>query len=172
VFYGAAVTEAKAMAGQRVAVVGGANSAGQAAVHLARHAQQVTLLVRGNALAEGMSAYLVQELQRAGNLTVRLGNEVTEVHGAGRLETLTIKDGATKSTEILRAAALFIMIGHPTRPPIPSGTLGAYGRAEPHSGCWSRRRAATDASSYGSRDDRYASPRRSCEGRAPALKAA
>jgi thioredoxin reductase (NADPH) len=111
VFYGAAVTEAKAMAGQRVAVVGGANSAGQAAVHLARHAEQVTLLVRGDALAEGMSAYLVQELQRAANITVRLRTEVTEVHGAGRLETLTIKDGATKSTEILPAGALFIMIG-------------------------------------------------------------
>jgi thioredoxin reductase (NADPH) len=72
VFYGAAVTEARAMAGQRVAVVGGANSAGQAAVHLARHAEQVTLLVRGNALAEGMSSYLLQELERAGNVTVRL----------------------------------------------------------------------------------------------------
>ena len=60
VFYGAAVTEAKAMAGQRVMVVGGANSAGQAAVHLARHASQVTLLHRGDALAESMSAYLLQ----------------------------------------------------------------------------------------------------------------
>jgi thioredoxin reductase (NADPH) len=111
VFYGAAVTEARAMAGQRVAVVGGANSAGQAAVHLARHAEQVTLLVRGSSLAEGMSAYLTQELQRADNIAVRLHTEVTEVHGAGRLETLTIKDEATKSTEILPAGALFIMIG-------------------------------------------------------------
>jgi thioredoxin reductase (NADPH) len=111
VFYGAAVTEAKAMAGQRVAVVGGANSAGQAAVHLARHAEQVTLLVRGDALAEGMSAYLVQELQRAGNITVRLRTEVTEVDGAGRLEALTIQDRVTAATETLPAAALFIMIG-------------------------------------------------------------
>jgi thioredoxin reductase (NADPH) len=111
VFYGAAVTEAKAMAGQRVAVVGGANSAGQAAVHLARYAEQVTLLVRGDTLAEGMSAYLLEELQRADNITVRLRTEVAEVHGAGRLETLTIKDGATKSTEILPAEALFILIG-------------------------------------------------------------
>jgi thioredoxin reductase/CheY-like chemotaxis protein len=108
VFYGAAVTEAKAMAGQRVAVVGGANSAGQAAVHLARHAEQVTLLVRGDALPDGMSAYLVQELQRAGNITVRLRTEVTEVHGAGRLETLAIRE---RAAETLSAAALFIMIG-------------------------------------------------------------
>jgi len=111
VFYGAAVTEAKAMAGQRVAVVGGANSAGQAAVHLARHAEQVTLLVRGSTLAEGMSTYLLQELQRAGNVTVRLRTEVAEVHGAGRLESLTIRDRATEATERLATAALFIMIG-------------------------------------------------------------
>jgi thioredoxin reductase (NADPH) len=111
VFYGAAVTEAKAMAGQRVFVVGGANSAGQAAVHLARHAEQVTLLVRGDSLADGMSAYLVQELQRAGNVTIRLRTEVTEVHGAGRLEALTIRDSVTETTETLPAAALFILIG-------------------------------------------------------------
>jgi thioredoxin reductase (NADPH) len=111
VFYGAAVTEAKAMAGQRVAVVGGANSAGQAAVHLARHAEQVTLLVRGSSLAEGMSAYLMRELERAGNVAVRLRTEVAEVHGAGRLEALTIRDRDTQATEPLAAAALFIMIG-------------------------------------------------------------
>jgi thioredoxin reductase (NADPH) len=111
VFYGAAVTEAKAMQGQRVFVVGGANSAGQAAVHLARHAEQVTLLVRGGSLADGMSAYLVQELQRAGNLTVRLHTEVTAAHGTGRLEALTVHDRATKTTETLPAAALFILIG-------------------------------------------------------------
>jgi thioredoxin reductase (NADPH) len=92
-------------------VVGGANSAGQAAVHLARHAEHVTLLVRGDSLAEGMSTYLVQELQRAGNITVRLRTEVTEVHGAGRLETLTIRERAAEATERLAAAALFIMIG-------------------------------------------------------------
>jgi thioredoxin reductase (NADPH) len=111
VFYGAAVTEAKAMAGQRVAVVGGANSAGQAAVHLARHAEQVTLLVRGDSLAEGMSTYLLQELERADNVTVRLRIEATEVHGAGRLESLTIRDRGTEATERLAVAALFIMIG-------------------------------------------------------------
>jgi thioredoxin reductase (NADPH) len=111
VFYGAAVTEAKAMAGQRVAVVGGANSAGQAAVHLARHAEQVTLLVRGGSLAEGMSAYLMQELERARNVAVRLRTEVAEVHGAGRLEALTIRDRDTQAAETLAAAALFIMIG-------------------------------------------------------------
>jgi thioredoxin reductase (NADPH) len=111
VFYGAAVTEAKAMQGQRVFVVGGANSAGQAAVHLARHAEHVTLLVRGDSLAESMSAYLLQELERAGNLTVRLNTEVTAVHGTGRLEALVLRDGVSKATETLPAAALFILIG-------------------------------------------------------------
>jgi hypothetical protein len=71
VFYGAAVTEAQAMAGQHVAVIGGANSAGQAAVHLARHAEQVTVVPRGHSLADGMSAHLVAELERAANVTVR-----------------------------------------------------------------------------------------------------
>jgi thioredoxin reductase (NADPH) len=111
VFYGAAVTEAKAMAGQRVMVVGGANSAGQAAVHLARHASQVTLLHRGDALAESMSAYLLQELERAANITVRLHTEVTAVHGSGRLEALTVRDNTTGRAETLPAAALFILIG-------------------------------------------------------------
>jgi len=111
VFYGAAVTEAKAMAGQRVVVVGGANSAGQAAVHLARYAEQVTLLVRGGSIADGMSAYLVQELERAGNVTVRLHTEVAQAHGAGRLEALTLRDNMTGRTETLPAAALFILIG-------------------------------------------------------------
>jgi thioredoxin reductase (NADPH) len=111
VFYGAAVTEAQAMAGQRTFVVGGANSAGQAAVHLARHAEQVTLLVRGHSLRAGMSAYLVAELERAGNVTVRLHTEVTAVHGTGRLEALTLLDNATGVTTTLPAAALFILIG-------------------------------------------------------------
>ena len=92
-------------------MVGGANSAGQAAVHLARHAEQVTLLVRGGSLADGMSAYLVEELQRAGNVAVRLRTEVTAVEGAGRLEAVTVRDGVTEATETLPAAALFILIG-------------------------------------------------------------
>jgi len=111
VFYGAAVTEAQAMKGQPVVVVGGANAAGQAAVHLARHAERVTLLVRGSSLAASMSAYLIEELERAGNIGVRLRTEVTAVHGAGRLEALTIEDNATGLTTTLPAAAMFILIG-------------------------------------------------------------
>lgn len=111
VFYGAAVTEAQAMRGQRVVVAGGANSAGQAAVHLARHAEQVTVLLRGASLADRMSAYLVQELKRAPNVTVRPHSQITAVHGAGRLEALTIRDSRTGTAETLPTAALFILIG-------------------------------------------------------------
>ena len=111
VFYGAAVTEAKAMQGQRVVVVGGANSAGQAAVRLARYAEQVTLLHRGGSLTSGMSAYLVGELERAGNVIVRLHTEVAAVHGTSRLEALTLLDNTGGTTRTLPATALFILIG-------------------------------------------------------------
>jgi thioredoxin reductase (NADPH) len=111
VFYGAAVTEAQAMAGQPVFVVGGANAAGQAAVHLARYASQVTLLVRGPSLAEAMSAYLRGELERTGNITVLTRTEVTAVHGTGRLEAITVVDRVTGTPRTLAAPALFVLIG-------------------------------------------------------------
>ena len=84
VFYGAAVTEAAALEGQEAFVVGGANSAGQAAVHLARFASQVTLLVRGPSLSARMSAYLINELERAPNVSVRLNATVTAVYAVSR----------------------------------------------------------------------------------------
>ncbi|HEU0042203.1 MAG TPA: FAD-dependent oxidoreductase, partial [Jiangellaceae bacterium] len=86
VFYGAAGSEAQAVQGQQVFVVGGGNSAGQAAVHLAEHAATVTMLVRGCALNATMSDYLVTKIQAIPNITVRLGAEVVDGHGDGRLE--------------------------------------------------------------------------------------
>ena len=83
VFYGAAVTEASALKGQRAFVVGGANSAGQAAVHLARFASHVTLLVRGPSLSASMSTYLIHEMERASNISVWHNATVTGVHGHG-----------------------------------------------------------------------------------------
>ena len=109
VFYGATVTEAPGMTGRNVYVVGGANSAGQAAVHLARHAAQVTMLIRAAGLAASMSAYLIREIEAAGNIAVRLSTEVVGVHGAGRLEGLVLRDAA--SVEAVAADALFILIG-------------------------------------------------------------
>jgi thioredoxin reductase (NADPH) len=95
VFYGAAVTEAAALEGQRTFLVGGANSAGQAAVHLARFASQVTLLVRGPSLSTSMSAYLIDEIERATNINVRANATVTGVHSHGRLEAISVRDSAT-----------------------------------------------------------------------------
>jgi thioredoxin reductase (NADPH) len=111
VFYGAAVTEATAMTGKDVYVVGGANSAGQAAVHLARYAASVTLLVRAQTPSAGMSDYLIKEIDRAGNITVRPRTQVVSAHGAGRLEELSLRDRERDRTERVPAEALFIMIG-------------------------------------------------------------
>jgi thioredoxin reductase (NADPH) len=111
VFYGAAASEAQAMQDQAVYVVGGANSAGQAAVHLARYASEVTMLVRGSSLAATMSDYLVRELEAAPNVAVRFGVEVVDGHGDGRLSSLTLRDRRSGASEAVPAAALFVLIG-------------------------------------------------------------
>ena len=111
VFYGAAASEARAMRGQDVFVVGGANSAGQAAVHLAKHAATVTILARGDSLARTMSDYLVQEIQATDNIRVCLGVEVIDGHGEEHLEAVTVRDRAAGTTETVPAAALFVLIG-------------------------------------------------------------
>jgi thioredoxin reductase (NADPH) len=111
VFYGAAASEAPAVRGREVYVVGGANSAGQAAVHLARYAARVTMLVRGASLAEAMSDYLIREIQAAPNIVVRYHTEAVDGHGNGHLTALTLKDRTTGTTETVPATALFILIG-------------------------------------------------------------
>jgi thioredoxin reductase (NADPH) len=123
VFYGAAVSEARAMAGSRVFVVGAGNSAGQAALHLAKYAELVTLLVRGDSLGRSMSDYLVKELQANDRITVRLGTQVVAAGGAGRLEQLTLHHAHTGTTETVPAAALFILIGAQPRTGWLAGTL-------------------------------------------------
>jgi thioredoxin reductase (NADPH) len=111
VFYGAAASEAKAMKDREVFVVGGANSAGQAAVHLARYAARVTVLVRGRSLADSMSEYLIREIESAPNISVRPRVAVTGGAGQGRLERLTLTDLESGATETVAAAALFVLIG-------------------------------------------------------------
>jgi thioredoxin reductase (NADPH) len=111
VFYGAAASEAQAMRGEQVFVVGGGNAAGQAAVHLARYADKVTLLVRRSTLAETMSDYLVQELQATPNIGVRYHTETVAGHGDGRLTGLTLRDRTSGATETVPATALFVLIG-------------------------------------------------------------
>jgi thioredoxin reductase (NADPH) len=111
VFYGAAASEAKAMKDRQVFVVGGANSAGQAAVHLARYAGQVTVLVRGPSLAASMSEYLIRGIESAPNIAVRHRVAVTGGTGQSRLESLTLTDLDSGAAEIVEAAALFVLIG-------------------------------------------------------------
>ena len=111
VFYGAAVTEARAMRGQEVYVVGGANSAGQAAVHLSEYASRVTLVARGRSLSASMSDYLIKEIEAAPNIRVRCRTRVVDGGGEGRLEYLLLKDLESESAETVPAAALFVLIG-------------------------------------------------------------
>ena len=111
VLYGAAVTEAQGMKGQEVYVVGGGNSAGQAARHLSKHARRVTLLVLGESLTAHMSQYLVEEIEATENIQVRLNTQVLDGGGQGRLEHLVLKDRASGLTETFPAAALFVLIG-------------------------------------------------------------
>jgi thioredoxin reductase (NADPH) len=111
VFYGAAASEARAMKDSEVFVVGGANSAGQAAVHLARYAAQVTVLVRGRSLADSMSEYLIRAIESAPNIAVRYGVAVTGGTGQSRLEGLTLTDLESGAAETVNAVALFVLIG-------------------------------------------------------------
>ena len=111
VFYGAAVSEARGLAGQEAYVVGGGNSAGQAAMHLSRFAGRVTMLVRGRSLAASMSRYLQNEIEAAPNVHVRLGAEVVDGSGDGHLERLVLRDRESRDTETVDAAALFVLIG-------------------------------------------------------------
>jgi thioredoxin reductase (NADPH) len=111
VFYGAAGVEAPAMKGEEVYVVGGANSAGQAAIHLAKFAARVVMLVRGNSLATSMSDYLITQLNALPRVEVRLHMRVVDAHGEARLEGLTLEDIQTGRREPVAAAAVFILIG-------------------------------------------------------------
>jgi thioredoxin reductase (NADPH) len=123
IYYGAALTEAEGCKDQDVYVVGGANSAGQAAVYLSRFARSVTMLVRARSLEQSMSYYLIQQIAGIGNITVRNCSEVAEAHGEGHLEQLTIRDLNTGKTEIVDAGQLFIFIGAAPRTAWLDGVL-------------------------------------------------
>jgi thioredoxin reductase (NADPH) len=110
VYYGAASSEAAALTGQDVFVVGGGNSAGQAAVHLAKFASRVTILVRGESLAQSMSDYLINEIDATPNIDLMCGVEVVGGAGHGRLETIDVRR-ASGAVDTIPAAALFILIG-------------------------------------------------------------
>ncbi|MDR8391651.1 FAD-dependent oxidoreductase [Aliifodinibius sp. S!AR15-10] len=111
VFYGAAGSEAQAMRGQSVCIVGAGNSAGQAASYFAKYTSSVTLLVRGDSLTKSMSDYLITEIKETPNIHVRLGVKIIDGEGDGKLEAVTIQDRATKKIEEIPTTALFAMIG-------------------------------------------------------------
>ncbi|MGY9068126.1 FAD-dependent oxidoreductase [Streptomyces sp. CAS3] len=111
VYYGSALTEAAGCQGQDVYIVGGANSAGQAAMYLARGAKSVTLLVRGADLSASMSYYLIQQITEAPNIEVRCRTVVDAAHGSGHLEQLTLRHTGTGETERVDAQWMFVFIG-------------------------------------------------------------
>jgi len=113
VFYGAAVSEAQVMRGRTVFVAGGGNSAGQAALHLAKWARQVTILVRAPSLAASMSDYLIRQIGAAPNIDVRYRVQVADGTGssAGHLQSLVLEDTASGARRTVPADGLFVFIG-------------------------------------------------------------
>jgi thioredoxin reductase (NADPH) len=109
IYYGAAVTEARSCADQHVVIIGGANSAGQAAVYFSDHARTVTMLVRGPSLERSMSHYLIEQLAGLANVDVRTGAVAVGANGNGRLETLRVRDAGGESQ--LECDACFVFIG-------------------------------------------------------------
>jgi thioredoxin reductase (NADPH) len=124
VYYGAATTEAPAFRGRHVLVVGGGNSAGQGAMHLARYAADVQIVVRREGLRETMSQYLIEQIGKTPNIRLRLRTEIASIEGEGHVERVTLRsldDGSCRTEE---ADAVFIFIG--TRPRsdwLPAGVL-------------------------------------------------
>jgi thioredoxin reductase (NADPH) len=111
VYYGSALTEAAACSGHDVYIVGGANSAGQAAAYLSREAKSVTILCRGPSLQLSMSYYLIQQIEDIPNISVRTCTEVLTAEGSDHLERLTLRETSTGATETVGAQWLFLFIG-------------------------------------------------------------
>ena len=111
VFYGGPTSEAPAFTGRDVFIVGGANSAGQAALHLARYARTVTLVVRADSLRDGMSEYLVRQIEATDNIKARFGCQVVGGGGDRQLEHLVLRDTGSQTETSVEAYALFLLIG-------------------------------------------------------------
>jgi thioredoxin reductase (NADPH) len=111
VYYGGGTSEAIACKGETVYIIGGANSAGQAAMHFSKYAQKVVMLVRGDSLAATMSHYLIEQIAKTPNIEVWPHKSVVEVHGDTRLSAITVLCSDTKVKEQLPASSLFIFIG-------------------------------------------------------------
>jgi thioredoxin reductase (NADPH) len=111
IYYGAAMTEAISTRGEDVFVVGGANSAGQAAMYFSNYARRVVMLVRGSSLATSMSQYLINQLKATSNIQIEFNSSVVEAHGEDHLESISIHCSTTNEIQRVPTGALFIMIG-------------------------------------------------------------
>jgi thioredoxin reductase (NADPH) len=111
VYYGSAATEGPSCTGEDVFIVGGANSAGQAAVFFSRHARSVTLVIRGDGLERSMSSYLIQQLQQLPNVSIRANTDVTQAHGDDHLEAVSLRDNDSGKCETLDSGHMFVFIG-------------------------------------------------------------
>jgi thioredoxin reductase (NADPH) len=111
VFYGSAMSAARELEGQDVVVVGGGNSAGQAAIHLARFARSVTILVRRSGLEDTMSRYLIKEVEWNPRVSVRPHSEICDGGGDGRLDWLDVRDRTTDAVERVEVGGLFLLLG-------------------------------------------------------------
>jgi thioredoxin reductase (NADPH) len=111
VYYGASLTEAFSYKDEDVYIVGGANSAGQAAMFFSDHARKVVVVYRGDSLRKSMSEYLIKQVEGRENIEVRLNSSVVETEGEDHLERIVIKNSASGETEIVPTQALFILIG-------------------------------------------------------------
>ena len=111
VYYGASMAEALSCKGEDVFMVGGANSAGQAAIHFSKYAKTVTLVVRGDSLSKSMSRYLVHQIHETNNIHVLLNSKVAEVRGENRLELIIITNTQTGQSQRFPSHGLYIFIG-------------------------------------------------------------
>jgi thioredoxin reductase (NADPH) len=110
-YYGSAMTEALSCKDEDVYIVGGANSAGQAAMYFSKYARRVVMLVRGGSLSATMSHYLIDQIKQTSNIQVETHARVVEVHGDERLEAISIHCGDSDRTERVTANSLFVFIG-------------------------------------------------------------
>ncbi len=122
VYYGAALSEAEHYKDQHVFIVGGANSAGQAAMFFSGYASKVTMLVRSS-LSKSMSHYLIDQINSTSNIEILSKTEVIEVHGKDRLQSITIKNSETGKTDTIKTPAMFLFIGAAPHTEIVRGVL-------------------------------------------------
>lgn len=111
VYYGGGASEAISCRGETVYVVGGANSAGQAAMHFSKFANKVVMLVRGNSLGASMSHYLIEQIEKTSNIELWTNSSISGVHGDTRLSAITVHCSTSGDSQELPASSLFIFIG-------------------------------------------------------------